>query len=208
MVGIKGLAVFVLVVVIDVDTDNRVDAKELLIGETGVYCVGTGEVTTEGENVVGVGVIDLTELLVGESGAVREVSDGLDERVSVGERRLATDWAFVSGPNFREGGFDRDLICTGGSRTLSRRDASVWERCRVRISSGWAVGDSEPSLISLFVPLPESLEMKEASLFLVPPFSFFFLSFSPSPAIELVRDQRDSVTGGGDKRFGAVGLEI
>ncbi|EKM75830.1 hypothetical protein AGABI1DRAFT_102688 [Agaricus bisporus var. burnettii JB137-S8] len=75
-------------VVIDVDTDN-LDVKDWSIGDGG-KCVETAE-DNGGEKFVVVGVIDFGELVVGEQGMLRDASDGLDERVRVGERRLATD---------------------------------------------------------------------------------------------------------------------
>lgn len=89
VLGIWGLAVFVLIVVIDVDADN-LEVKEWSTGERGGKCVDMGE-EKEGEKAVVVGVMDVGELLVGEKGMLKDVSDGLDERVRVGERRLATD---------------------------------------------------------------------------------------------------------------------
>jgi hypothetical protein len=56
---------------------------------------------------------------------------------------------------------------------------------------------SKLSLASLLALFPANLEMNKARRFLVRPFSFF-LSFSPSSAIELVRDHREAVAGGGD----------
>jgi hypothetical protein len=64
VLGITGLAVFVLIVVIDADTDN-LEVKELSTGDGGEKCVDIGE-DKEGEKMVVVGVIDLKELPVGE----------------------------------------------------------------------------------------------------------------------------------------------
>jgi hypothetical protein len=88
VLGMRGLAVFVLVVVMDVDTDKRVDVNPFLIGEFWAKEAETGEPTTDAGNV-GVRVEADIKLLVGENGADREESDTFDARA--GDRRLKTD---------------------------------------------------------------------------------------------------------------------
>jgi hypothetical protein len=84
----RGLAVFVLVVVMVVDTDKRVEVKDLLTGEIGPKQADAGEATTE-EGMVGVGVEAVIEDFDGEKGGESEESEGLEERV--GERRSEAD---------------------------------------------------------------------------------------------------------------------
>ena len=87
MVGMRGLAVLVLVV--EVETDMRVDGKEALTGEgdeIGVKEGTTGEVTFEGTLVW----VEVEEEMVGERGKAIDAS------------------------SFREGGFDFDFILGGG----------------------------------------------------------------------------------------------
>ena len=89
VVGIRGLAVLVLVV--EVETEKRVEpeGKEALTGEgdTGVNEGTTGETTLEG-TLGGIGV------------------EGIGERGDGG--------AGLDGGNFKEGGLDFDLIFGGG----------------------------------------------------------------------------------------------
>lgn len=222
VLGIRGLAVVVLVVVIiEADKDRRVEeAKEALTGELGVKRAETGEVA---KVVVGVGVDDDCDevlVVVGENGMLSEDREGLDERV--GERRLETEWDLVrvaaTGANLSEGGFGRGLRSTGGRTrsVLACIDILEGERSSSSPAGDGADDDGNDerfSLLSLRVLLVlASLLMKEARRFLVPPFgfkplSFFFLWFSISPATELVRDQREAVAGGGDSRFVPAGVE-
>lgn len=106
VVGIKGLAVLVLVVEVETEKRVEVEGKEALTGEgdTGVKEGTTGEITLGG-TLGGIGV------------------EGIGER--------GDDGAGLDGCNLREGGLDFDLIFGGGLKEafeMERPRTARWSR--------------------------------------------------------------------------------